>query len=80
MTTMDALARFVSGLVLAALILLAIALAVFGAGKVTQATLGVGLIALAIFVAVLARIAQAADHHAELRRWRDQDRGVVKLP
>jgi hypothetical protein len=64
---MDTLRRIVSGFVLAILVLASIALALYGADRLTQATLGVGVICLAVFVAVIARIAQAADHHAALR-------------
>jgi hypothetical protein len=64
---MTLLRRLVSGFVLAVLVLAAIAVAIYGALQLTVATLGVGAVALAIFIAVLARIAQAADHHADLR-------------
>ena len=65
---MDTLRRIVSGLVIAILVLASLALAVYGAIQLTQATLGVGALAGAVLLAVLARISQAADHHAELRR------------
>lgn len=65
---MDILRRVVSGIVITILVLVAIALGLWGADRLTQPTLGVGLICAAVLVAVLARIAQAADHHAELRR------------
>ena len=65
---MEILRRVVSGIVLVILVLAAIALALYGADHLTQATVGVGAICFGVFVAVLARIAQAADHHAELRR------------
>lgn len=65
---METLRRIISGFVLAVMVLVAIALAVWGSDRLTQATQGVGIICLAVFVAVLARLAQAADHHAELRR------------
>ena len=65
---MEVLRRVVSAIVLVILVLAAIALAVYGAAHLTQATLGVGAICFGVFVAVLARISQAADHHAELRR------------
>lgn len=65
---METLRRIVSGFVLAVMVFVAIGLAVWGSDRLTQATQGVGIICLAVFVAVLARLAQAADHHAELRR------------
>ena len=65
---MDRLRRIVSGFVIVVLVLAAIGLALLGADRLTQATAGVGTICGAVFIAVLARIAQAADHHAEVRR------------
>lgn len=65
---MDTLRGIISGLVIALLVLLALALAAYGTMKLTQATEGVGAIALAIFVAILARLTQAADHHADILR------------
>ena len=44
------------------LILLAILLAGAGIFSISQATLGVGLLAVACFLGILARIAQAAKH------------------
>lgn len=41
-------------------------LALLGSNLLTQATLGVGVIALGIFVAVLARIIQAGAAHAHV--------------
>lgn len=56
------------------LILAGIGLAGIGGLLLSSATLGVGLIGLAIFAAVLARIAQAADHHEQhVKRLRQQD-------
>lgn len=69
---METFRRIVSGFVLACMVLVAIALAVWGADRLTQATMGVGIICLGVFVAILARLAQAADHHAELRRLIEQ--------
>ena len=71
---METLRRFVSGLVLAVLVLIAIAFAVYGGNNLTQATLGVGAICAGVFVAVIARIAQASDHHAEMRRLLERDK------
>lgn len=65
---METLGRIVSGFVIASLVLVSIGTAAYGALILTTATLGVGAICVAILVAVLARIAQAADHHAEIRR------------
>jgi hypothetical protein len=38
----------------------------FGAGELTQATTGVGLICIGCFVGILARLAQASAHHAAM--------------
>lgn len=65
---MRLLARIVSAIVLTALLLLSIVLGLYGANMLSQATQGVGVICLSVLVAVLARIAQASDHHAEIRR------------
>lgn len=65
---MDTLRRVVSGLVLAVLVLVSIGLGLYGMDRLSQATLGVGVLCGAVLVAVLARICQAADHHAELRK------------
>jgi hypothetical protein len=54
------------------LVLLAILIALGAGFNLTQATLGVGLMALACLVAILARLAQAAAQHAELKRLIDQ--------
>jgi predicted benzoate:H+ symporter BenE len=50
------------------LIVVAILLALSGAESLTQATLGVGMICLGAVVAIIARIAQADRHDAEVRR------------
>ena len=65
---MDTIRRIISGIVLAVLVIASIGLALLGADRLTQPTLGVGTICGAVLLAVLARIAQAADHHAEVRR------------
>ena len=54
--------------VLAILVLVAIGLAVFGSYFLTAETVGVGMIGGAILIAILARMSQAADHHADLRK------------
>lgn len=45
-------------------------ISIIGAGigflLLSEATLGVGVIALSIWVAILARLGQAAEHHREL--------------
>jgi amino acid transporter len=46
-----------------ALVLISILLSLAGVVMLSNATAGVGIIALAILVAIYARIAQAADHH-----------------
>jgi hypothetical protein len=52
------------------LLVLSVLLAVFGTAVLSQATQGVGLLAQALFLAVLARIAQAARQHEEaMKRW-----------
>jgi hypothetical protein len=48
-----------------ALIVLAVILGALGLLFTSQATLGVGLIALACLIAILARIAQASHHIAK---------------
>lgn len=50
-------------LVIAALVAVAI-----GVLALTQATLGIGLIAIGCFLGILARIAQASEHRAATRR------------
>jgi amino acid transporter len=65
---MDTVRSIASTIVLAALILASAGLAVYGAERLTQATLGIGLIGLGVLFAVIARIVQAADHHAEFRQ------------
>ena len=54
-------------MVMTVLILGGILAAIAGLLFMSQATTGVGLLAAACFVAILARIAQAAKHHAERR-------------
>jgi hypothetical protein len=53
-----------------ALIILAVLTLVVGALFLTQATLGIGFIAIACLLAILARIAQAASYQAEARERR----------
>ena len=48
------------------LILLGLLALVFGFFQLSEATLGVGGIAIACFLGILARLAQAARHHEEL--------------
>lgn len=58
------------------LILLSLLVGFFGFSNLTVATQGVGLLAAAVLLAILARIAQAAGHHYELKsllRRREQD-------
>lgn len=64
---MSGLRRFISGLVLAVIVLAAIAAVIYGTLHLTQATLGIGCICIGVFVAIIARIAQASDHHYEVR-------------
>lgn len=44
------------------LVVVAVFLALFGAANLTPATIGVGVICLACFVGILARIVQASAH------------------
>jgi amino acid transporter len=74
---METLRRFVSGLVIGILVLASIGLGLYGADHLTQATLGVGVVCVGVLVAVIARIAQAADHHAELRRIFERNKSQV---
>ena len=46
--------------------LLAVLLAMFGAASLSQATAGVGVLCLALLLAIFARMAQAAGHHREM--------------
>jgi ABC-type enterochelin transport system permease subunit len=48
------------------LIVIAILTAIAGALMLTQATMGVGVIAFGIFLAALARVVQAERHHSQL--------------
>jgi hypothetical protein len=57
------------------LVVIAILLALSGTGSLTQATLGVGMICLGAVVGILARIAQADRHEAEMRRLIETTRG-----
>ena len=50
------------------LVVLALLIALAAAAYLTQATLGVGLMALACLLGILARLAQATVQHAELKR------------
>ncbi len=65
---METLGRIISALAIGFLVLISIAMAFYGATTLTQATTGVGVICLGVFVAILARLMQAADHHAEVRK------------
>ncbi len=66
--------RFASTLVIATMVLVSLALAVFGAYFLTAETLGVGAIGGAVVVALIARINQAADQQAELRKLLERGR------
>ncbi len=57
------------------LVLLAILIALVAGLSLSQATLGVGLMALACLFAIFARLVQAAAQHAELKRLIDQKGG-----
>jgi len=48
------------------LIVIAILTAIAGALMLTQATMGVGVIAFGIFLVALARVVQAERHHSQL--------------
>jgi len=48
------------------LILVAVVAAIVGAGSLSNATVGVGLMAAACLLAIFARIAQAGTHHREV--------------
>ncbi|MGD1146939.1 MAG: hypothetical protein ABR961_03180 [Thermoanaerobaculaceae bacterium] len=54
------------------LILVALLAVLGGLMSLSQATIGVGIVALACFLAILARIAQAKEQHAELKRLLEQ--------
>lgn len=49
------------------LVIIAILAVVFGVLSLSQATMGVGIIAIGCFIAILARLAQAAEHHQSNR-------------
>ena len=69
---MNAFRRLISGVVFLVLVIASVVLAVLGAELLRLETAGVGAICVAVFIAVLARICQAADHHAELCRLLDR--------
>lgn len=48
------------------LLIIGVIVAIFGYYSLTQATQGVGLIGLACFIGILARIAQSANHQGEI--------------
>ena len=50
------------------LVILALAIGVYGGMSLTQATLGVGIISWACLLGILGRLAQAHDQHRELKR------------
>ena len=52
----------------AILMILGILAVVIGALSLSQATMGVGVIAIGCFLAILARLAQAEAHHRSLSR------------
>lgn len=52
----------------AVLVIIAILAVGYGLLSLSQATLGVGMIAIGCFVAILARLVQAAEHHRALSR------------
>jgi hypothetical protein len=52
----------------AILLILALIIAGFGMMSLTQATMGVGILAIACLFAIFARIAQASAHQKELKR------------
>lgn len=58
--------RALAGAVAVLLVVVSILLVSWGIDSLSKATLGVGIICLGVFVAILARIAQAASHHADL--------------
>lgn len=61
------------------LVILAILIALGAAASLTQATVGVGLMALACLVAIFARLAQASGHHAELKRLIGEERAATTI-
>jgi hypothetical protein len=48
------------------LVVIAVLTAIFGAASLSQATMGVGIICIGCFIAILARIVQASVQHNEL--------------
>ena len=60
--------------------LAALIVALFGALFLTQATMGVGILAGACLLAIFARIVQAANHHAEMLRFQRRQRGEDPRP
>jgi hypothetical protein len=52
----------------AILMILGILAVAFGALSLSEATMGVGIIAIGCFLAILARLAQAEAHHRSLSR------------
>lgn len=46
----------------------------FGAFSLSQATMGVGIITIGCFIAILARLAQASQHHREAMRPKDSQK------
>lgn len=47
---------------------------VFGAFSLSQATMGVGIITIGCFIAILARLAQAYQQHREVMRLKDSQK------
>lgn len=60
--------RLVSAFVIGALVLIAVALATAAMIRLRPELFDIGLLALALLTAIIARVIQAADHHAEVRR------------
>ena len=58
----------------------ALIVALLGGFRLTQETLGIGALVVACLLAVFARIAQAAPHHAELLRSQRLQRGDDPRP
>lgn len=55
-------------MLVAIFVILAICIVGFGALSLSQATAGVGIIAIGCFFGILARLAQASAHHDELKK------------
>ncbi|WP_208588000.1 hypothetical protein [Xanthomonas fragariae] len=49
-----------------ALVIISILAVAIGVLSLSQATMGVGVIAIGCFIAILARLAQASEHHKSL--------------